>query len=1094
MTRFKLAYLLILLAAGLGLFLLTGWSIGPNDNDPAFIFDEEPYALLKREGEEFWYRVTRLVTGKDPRPMPCSNSLKQIALLSGAEPEVDSENLRPGLVAIYRDTAAIEIGRLEPTIALALKANEAPHPRLAATGGTISYSGYLNVLRAGNYRFSATLRGRFRLQVAGKEVLAAEVKEETPALRNGPEVRLEAGVHPLNADFTRLPGIARLELFWQAPHVRREPLPYDHLGHLSAQETVKLADGRLAERGRLLAEENNCTRCHVPADGDRVARGLLSRQGPDLSQVGRRVYAGWLYAWLESPQKVHPGAAMPQLFNADQIGRAERYAVVRYLSSLGGPLQPDSGDGLQIHPTKKTNPKDIQASAMRGQRLFTGLGCVACHRPESPKQPGADRGVTTGSTNNWPLGDLGNKTTVDQLAAYLTNPLAVDPSGRMPHILLQGNEARDLATYLCQAKNPAIATAMPPPPAKDQILAAFQRVDKRAEELAAFQRLSAEAQLVDLGKRVVIEKGCNNCHTIAPGAKAFANLQASASFEDIKRPQTHTSGCLAPSRDQQGKSPWFGFSEIERKALRLFLRDGTSGAGSLAPAYAARVALQRFNCFACHARDGIGGLTPDLIEDLRRVEKAENSEAVSPPPLTGVGHKLRTPWMKQVLTQAGRARPWMGLRMPQFGEANVGWLPEALAALEGTEASDQVYQVAITAANIGAGRQLVGKSGFGCISCHDIAGIPNTGTRGPDLALMNQRVRHDWYQRWLEQAQRMQPGTRMPTIFFEGKSLLPNILGGSPDAQADAMWAYLSLGMSLPLPEGLEPPKGLIVTVKDRPILLRTFMPEAGPRALAVGYPGGLSVAFDATACSLAYMWSGNFLDASPVWDNRGGNPAKVLGQRVWRSPPGCPWAVTNSTEPPDFAARAKDPAYGASLPEGEVYQGPRHLKFEGYSTDKAGFPAFHYRLQTNESHALEVTERAEPLPHPIAVGLARRFTLQVSVPVTPWFLAGTTTRTPRVLDSKGTPLTLPWNSGRVETPASRCLLVLPQEADRVTVLEVVAVPDGTSWEVRRSGNTWQALVRLPTPLDPAKWQLGLHVWVLPRDEPSLLKELAPRK
>src|SRR5207244_2603087 len=245
----------------------------------------------------------------------------------------------------------------------------------------------------------------------------------------------------------------------------------------------------------------------------------------------------------------------------------------------------------------------------------------------------------------------------------------------------------------------------------------------------------------------------------------------------------------------------------------------------------------------CHARDGAGGLTSALVDALRQVERADNSEAVVPPPLTGVGHKLRTPWLKHVLTQAGRARPWMSLRMPQFGEANVGWLPEALTALEGADADSAVHKVPITAAKVAAGRQLIGKSGFGCVSCHDIAGIPNTGTRGPDLASMDQRVRHDWYRRWLEQAQRMQPGTRMPTVFNEGKSLVTQLFGGDADAQAEAIWAYLSLGGNLPLPEGLEPPRGLILTVKDKPLILRTFMPDVSPRSMAIGYPGGVSVA-----------------------------------------------------------------------------------------------------------------------------------------------------------------------------------------------------------------------------------------------------------
>src|SRR5262249_2479579 len=159
------------------------------------------------------------------------------------------------------------------------------------------------------------------------------------------------------------------------------------------------------------------------------------------------------------------------------------------------------------------------------------------------------------------------------------------------------------------------------------------------------------------------------------------------------------------------------FREDDRKALRAFLSEGLGGPGAPAPGHAARVALERFNCLACHVRDGEGGPTTALVEQLRRFEKADNAEAVVPPPLTGVAHKLRTPWLREVLTGRGRARPWMGLRMPQFGPANVGRLPEGLAALEGTAPDAAVHQAPLSGPKVAAGRLLVGKQAFGCISC-----------------------------------------------------------------------------------------------------------------------------------------------------------------------------------------------------------------------------------------------------------------------------------------------------------------------------------------------------------------------------------------
>lgn len=999
----------------------------------------------------------------------------------------------PGLVATYRDQAApapVEIARLEPGLALALGIGEAAHPRLAADGGTVRWEGVLTVLRAGGYRFQATVRGRFRLALDGKEVLAVEGKAAVPVEQDGGEVRLEAGAHPLRADFTRLPGAARLEVSWQSPYFLREPIPHDVLGHLPNQVTPQLEKDALAERGRLLAEEHNCTSCHRPADGDRMAKGLLKRQGPDLSKVGQRVHAGWMYRWLETPQKLRPGAVMPRLFGDDDAGRVERYAVIRYLESLGGP----------VPAPHKREPKDVQASRTRGRALFTSVGCIACHQDQNGKdtKPTGPSFYGLGAAGEvcarYPLAGLGSKTTADKLTAYLSNPLATDPSGRMPDMRLQGREAEDLARYLCASEDAEGRPELPAPPKPEDVLAAFRRVEPRAEEAKAFQRQPADAQLRDLGKRLVVVRGCANCHAIAPGGKPLAPAPAGPSFDDLKKPARQEAGCLATDAGKRGLAPEFAFGDRDRRALRLFLTEGSRGSGSPAPAHAARVLLTRFNCLACHGRDGEGGLTPNLVEELRRYEKAENAEAVSPPPLTGVGHKLRTPWLREVLTAAGRARPWMALRMPQFGDAQVGRLPEALAALEGADPDSDVHKVPLTSAKIEAGRHLVGRNAFGCISCHDLARIPNTGTRGPDLAFMDHRVRYAWYRRWLEQPQRMSPGTRMPTVFNAGKSLVENVLAGNPDAQAEAMWAYLSLGPGLPLPEGLGPPKGLVLTVKDRPVLLRSFMPDAGARAVAVGFPGGVSTVFDAATCRLCYAWSGTFLDVSPVWNDRGGSPAKVLGDRFWQAPAGCPWGLTASQEPPDFAGRAREPAYGAAVREGKLYDGSHQLRFEGYRIDRAGVPTFRYKVGAADPHPLEVAERPGPLHTAVGVGMTRHFTVRPPAGHTAWMFAGEAARPPRLLDAAGAPLPLDLRQGSpAEVPAGGRFVLLPQDGDRVVVFGVMAAPEGSRWRLQRFGDRWQALLRLPG-AGAAAVHVDLNVWVPYRDEPGLLKELLSAK
>ena len=430
----------------------------------------------------------------------------------------EAEDLRRGLVTVFTDYAKppARVVRLEPTIALSLQTGESAHPSLQ-DGGAVTWTGYLNVLRGGQYRFQADLRGTFRLTLDGNEMLSGAVMGDNPELKEGAELRIDAGVHRLAAEYTRPDGAARVEVFWKGPGFRLEPLAYDALGYLPKEAPAELAAQAKIEQGRFLAEEHNCAKCHQPAADDRMAKTLTSRPGPDLSKVGSRARAGWIEAWLADPNKVRPGAAMPALFADDDNGKTERYAVAHYLSSLGGPVAANP---------KPPSKKEVAESAARGEKLFNTIGCVACHGEEK-KENGADKKETglpfiAARPAEFALTGLGSKTTPERLAEYLQNPLAIDPSGRMPHMLLQQQEAMDLARYLCQSENPAITAALSDAPPPDALLAALKRIETKADAVAAFEKLSPTAQADDLGKRLVVAKGCVNCHTIAPGGKPLA--------------------------------------------------------------------------------------------------------------------------------------------------------------------------------------------------------------------------------------------------------------------------------------------------------------------------------------------------------------------------------------------------------------------------------------------------------------------------------------------------------------------------------------------------------------------------------------------
>lgn len=978
---------------------------------------------------------------------------------------VDVDDLRAGVVATYTDAdSKTSVTLIEPAPALSLPAGTAAHPRLSAQGGRARWQGYLNLLAAGTYQFQAELRGQVTVKVDGKVVFAAQEAGAQAATHVGQPLRLEAGVRELEVEFVRLPdGLARMDLMWKGPNFGIEPIPPLAVGHSDKQAGPAAIRHALIERGRFLAEEHSCTRCHT-GDNKGVLATLKPRVGPNLSAVASRTYPEYLRQWLRDPHQQRPNTVMPAMFSNDEQGKAEIEAVAAYLESLSPPLTLPS----------PLNAKEFKAktdSVKRGEALFVGIGCIACHQnaPAKPADP-VDHplyglGSPTGANHNYALGDLSSKTRADKLAAYLNNPLAINPSGRMPNLNLSQKEADDIANYLCRAGAPA-----PMPPANPPAV--------------------ARAELVKQGRALMVSKGCTNCHAVAEGGKLLPQQPLGPGVARLIEGIAAT-GCLSSDAKTRGKAPHYHFAQADTEALIAFFKEGLQGSGAPSPTYEARVALKRYACLNCHQRDGEGGLSAQTVEMLRKYETPENAENLLPPMLNGVGHKLLTPWLKQVLIASGRSRPWMALRMPQYGNDNVGFLAEALAYVEGAIPESTVHQVKIDAAKITVGRQLIGKSGLGCISCHDIAGVANTGTRGPDLATTNQRVRYDWYLRWMEQPQRMHPGTKMPQVFSsDGKSILPTILGGSARAQGEAMWAYMSLGLTLPLPDGLETPRGLALAVRRQAEVIRTFMPEAGAKALAIGFPGGISVAYDAATCRAVYAWSGNYVDMSPVWTGRGGAPVKVLGSAIWKAPRGFPWGFSSDNRVPDFAAIADDPAYGASLPEGKVYLGKMALRFGGYTIDSDGMPTFRYTVVGHDERETKMSERFGPLIHTIAHGFRRAFTLDQPAKQTAYFHAGQSQQAGRVLDRRGAAVELAPEGEYLTADATTANVVLPTDSGRAIVLRWSSAPEGTRWLIRKQGAGWDVITRFPASPRAGQLQVTLAIWSLARDEQALLNEV----
>jgi mono/diheme cytochrome c family protein len=123
-------------------------------------------------------------------------------------------------------------------------------------------------------------------------------------------------------------------------------------------------------------------------------------------------------------------------------------------------------------------------------------------------------------------------------------------------------------------------------------------------------------------------------------------------------------------------------------------------------------------------------------------------------------------------------------------------------------------------------------------------------------------------------------------------------------------WKWLSdtKGSSSPPREPI-----LIGPVNGRPIIYRNFIAGTTPRAIGVGFPGGVNLAYSADHLAPELVWTGTFIDAGAKWIERGTDNSPPAGEKVVK--------IGNSRSLPDTA------------------------RFRGYELDADGNPTFSVQL-----------------------------------------------------------------------------------------------------------------------------------------------------
>ena len=437
-----------------------------------------------------------------------------------------------------------------------------------------------------------------------------------------------------------------------------------------------------------------------------------------------------------------------------------------------------------------------------GRALFAQARCVECHAPEDP--------IGGGRNARLPMPELFEsipdlEDAGDRFEARWVYDWIREPQVGCAQVVYA--EAADVTAYLSSLRSGSSARAIEGDKAAGEALAAQLHMQSWVDDLISetkytptgLQRLLADpaahhrdtvfpdfrlsqSEASDItsyilsqqsapgeapagdpirGKQVVANN-CMACH--GNDDRPFGT--SAASLEAIWETNWYADGCVS---EEWALRPALALDADDRKALVKFQNAGVNYLGNSTPREYAQRTMERLNCMTCHSGEN----------KLPRIDHA--------------GDKLTTTWLEKLLLgEVDHIHPDVEARMPSF-PSRAKLLAESIAAMHGSAMEAPTNEPDPELVAIGA--ELVGITGYACMACHAVGDQPALAAfegQGPNLQLAGERLREDYYHHWMHWPQRVIPTTIMPKYTItKDQALNGTILDGKPDAQFDAIWAYL---------------------------------------------------------------------------------------------------------------------------------------------------------------------------------------------------------------------------------------------------------------------------------------------------------------
>ncbi|MEW4564841.1 ThuA domain-containing protein [Bremerella sp. JC770] len=595
-------------------------------------------------------------------------------------------------------------------------------------------------LKPGSFTASAT--GYLNVPLKGSYQFRLEGNGAAQLLLNGhPVTSLD---QPDGAQASLHKGYNRLEVHYQAPSSGNACFRLRWAGEQFADEPVPpeilwsdardhgLTRGELLREGRSLVATHQCFACHAPSDAIDIANFAmpeLKMRAPDLTESVGRLGEDWVARWVLDPHAMRDSATMPKLL--DPKNPDDRQTAADLAAFLAGGVKPSR---LPVDDEKLEH----------GELLFEDLGCIACHRLTDPTEEDEFARLS--------LLDVMHKLPGDRLHQFLRNPGKHHATTRMPDFRLSEEEAASLTAYLLSQEPRELPEVHLP-----------EGDAKRGKE--AFKRLN-----------------CVQCHA---NEKFPTEHLARTPIGQVDR------GCLGePGRHV----PQYDFTARQTDALRAFLATDQSSLTQVSTAEASRRLMDTLNCTACHARDG--QQSPRGLIILEEGFRGLAPESL--PNLTWAGDKLYHDWTEQLLAGQFKhpTRQWLKARMPAF-PAFATTISEGLAAEHG-HATDETASHRFDTKLANIGNQLTQKETLDCRQCHAVGQEMPRGDENTKIALginfthIRQRLRPDFYHRFVLDPPRYDLMTKMPKLSADGKTTkVDGIYDGNAARQFESLWHFI---------------------------------------------------------------------------------------------------------------------------------------------------------------------------------------------------------------------------------------------------------------------------------------------------------------